>query len=253
MDDVQSADTIYSTDDLDCLDRDKVPQHIAIVMDGNRRWAKKRGLPAWAGHWKGEEALAHIVRAASELGIKVLTVYAFSFENWLRSKEEVEAIMHLFKTYLEKERENMIAEGVKLSSIGDLSAMPEPVREALKISKDATAQGNKIELVLAMNYGGRDDIRRAFVAMMDDCEKGQIAKHQVSEALISRYLDTAKWPDPDLFIRSGGEKRQSNFLLWQLSYSEFYHCDTLWPDFDEQELLKAVLEYQRRERRFGGT
>ncbi len=255
IDDMRVAQqlSIYSADDLDCLDSGNIPYHVAICMDGNRRWAKKRGLPPWAGHWKGEEALAQIVRAASELGIKILTVYAFSFENWNRSKEEVDAIMQLFKTYLEKERDSMIAEGVRLSSIGDLSVMPREVNEALRLSQEATAAGNKIELVLAMNYGGRDDIRRAILSMMNDCEQGKITKHQISEKLIARYLDTARWPDPDLFIRSGGEKRQSNFLLWQLSYSEFYHCDTLWPDFDAYELLKAILEYQRRDRRFGGT
>jgi undecaprenyl diphosphate synthase len=204
------------------------------------------------GHWKGAETLTKIVRAASELGIKVLTVYSFSTENWGRAKEEVDALMHLFKVYLEKQREPMIREGVKLEVIGDLQRMPASVLKEINLSRASTAIGKKIDLVLAINYGGRDDIRRAFVAMIEDFEKGKLAKEQISEQMISQYLDTARWPDPDLLIRTSGERRQSNFLLWQLSYTEFYHTDILWPDFDEHELLHAVREVQQRQRRIGG-
>ena len=243
---------IYSPGDLAYIGSEKIPYHVAIIMDGNRRWAKRQGLPALVGHWKGADTLTHIVRAASELGIKVLTVYAFSKENWLRSQEETDALMDVYKTYLESQRAPMLAEGVRLRSIGDLNALPPDVLEALHQSQSLTAQCKTIDLVIALNYGGRDDIRRAFIHMMDDCEKGKLLKQNVTEALIATYLDTADCPDPDLIIRTGGEKRQSNFLLWQSSYAEFYHTAVMWPDFNERELLNAICEFQKRERRFGG-
>lgn len=249
---VIGQETVYTSDDFALLDLSKIPRHIAIIMDGNRRWAKRQGLPAVMGHWKGAETLMKIVRSASELGIKALTVYSFSTENWNRDKEEIDALMHVFKVYLEKEREPMTNEGVRLQAIGDLKGLPSFVLRELELSKSATAHCNKIDLVLAINYGGRDDIRRAFLSMMEDCEKGNLTKDQVSEKMISQYLDTAKWPDPELLIRTSGEKRQSNFLLWQLCYSEFYHTDVLWPEFDEHDLLQAVREHQLRQRRLGG-
>ncbi|MBS0603705.1 MAG: di-trans,poly-cis-decaprenylcistransferase [Verrucomicrobia bacterium] len=248
----EEKEILYTPDDLALLDPSKIPSHVAIIMDGNRRWAKRQGLPTMMGHWKGAETLTKIVRAASELGIKTLTVYSFSTENWGRAKEEVDALMHLFKVYLEKQREPMLREGVRLDAIGDLKRLPPFVLHELERSRSYTAQGKKIDLVLAMNYGGRDDIRRAFVAMMGDFEKGKLSRDQVSEQLISQYLDTAKWPDPELLIRTSGERRQSNFLLWQLCYSEFYHTDVLWPDFDQHDLLQAVREHQLRQRRLGG-
>lgn len=247
-----ASDNIYSPEEIACLIPEKIPRHISIIMDGNRRWATQQGLLPIMGHWKGADTLTRIVRAASELGIKILTVYAFSKENWQRPKEEVDALMHIYKTYLDSEREPMVREGVRLSTIGDLSALPESVIEALEISQSVTADCRTIDLVMAFNYGGRDDIRRAFISIMEDCEKGKLSKHQITEDMIASYLDTAHYPDPDILIRTSGEKRQSNFLLWQLSYSEFYHTDVLWPDFDERELLKAVCEYQKRNRRFGG-
>lgn len=243
---------IYSKEELSCLDPEKIPCHIAIIMDGNRRWAKNQGLPPVMGHWKGADTLMRIVRAAAEMGIKILTVYAFSKENWQRSKEEIDVLMHIYKTYLESQQETMLREGVRLTTIGDISAFPDFLTEVLKNSKAITADCKTIDLVMALNYGGRDDIRRAFLAMIEDYEKGILSKHQVTEGLIAKYLDTAAYPDPEILIRTSGEKRQSNFLLWQLSYSEFYHTDILWPDFDERELLKAVCDYQKRDRRFGG-
>ncbi len=249
---VSKNETIYTPDDFSLLDLSRIPRHVAIIMDGNRRWAKRQGLPAVIGHWKGAETLMKIVRSASELGIKALTVYSFSTENWNRDKEEIDALMHLFRIYLEKERQSMASEGVRLEAIGDLSRLPPFVLRELELSKSATAHGKKIDLVLAINYGGRDDIRRAFLSMLEDCEKGKLTKDQVSEKLICQYLDTAQWPDPDLLIRTSGEKRQSNFLLWQLCYSEFYHTDVLWPEFDEQDLLQAVRDHQLRQRRLGG-
>ena len=243
--------TIYSPSDLAFLDTEKIPSHIAIIMDGNRRWAKRQGLPAIAGHWKGAETLFKIVRAASELGIKTLTVYSFSTENWNRSKEEVDALMHLFRVYLVRERRSMVREGVRLKTIGDLQRLPASVLKEMELSKAYTAHCKKIDLVLAINYGGRDDIRRAFVAMMEDVEKGKLTKEDVSEELISKYLDTSEWPNPEILIRPGGEHRQSNFMLWELCYSEFYMTDVLWPDFDEKILLQAVLDVQKRQRRLG--
>jgi undecaprenyl diphosphate synthase len=248
----EEKQTIYSSEDLSFLDLAKIPRHVAIIMDGNRRWAKRQGLPVMMGHWKGADTLTKIVRAASELGIKTLTVFSFSTENWNRRKDEVDALMHLFKMYLIKQRAPMIKEGVRLQAIGDLNRVPLPVIKELELSKAETAHCKKIDLVVAINYGGRDDIRRAFLAMMTDVEAGRIAKGQISETLISEYLDTAQWPDPELLIRTSGEKRQSNFLLWQLSYSEFYHTDVLWPDFDERQLLQAICDVQSRQRRLGG-
>lgn len=247
----QEKETLYISDESALLDLTKVPSHVAIIMDGNRRWAKRQGLPGVMGHWKGAETLFKIVRAASDLGIKTLTVFSFSTENWRRSKDEVDALMHLFKVYLKKERQAMVDEGVRLGTIGDLSGLPSFVLKELELSKSCTQHCSKIDLVLAINYGGRDDIRRAFVAMMEDCEKGRLSKTEVSEKLISAYLDTAKWPDPELLIRTSGERRQSNFLLWQLCYSEFYHTDILWPDFNEHDLLQAVRQHQLRQRRLG--
>lgn len=242
---------IYSPEDLRQIDLDKVPHHVAIIMDGNRRWARQHGLPVVAGHWKGAEALHHIVRAASALGIKVLTVYAFSTENWGREPDEVYGLMELLKYYFTSKCESMKAEGVRLQTIGDVQKMPDDVKKALAETKQATALGQAIDLVLALNYGGRDDLRRAFLSMMCDCEQGKLSKEEISETVIARYLDTASWPDPEILIRAGGEKRQSNFLLWQLSYSEFYHTETLWPDFDARVLLEVIREYQKRNRRLG--
>jgi undecaprenyl diphosphate synthase len=238
---------------LDCpainhsSDLSRLPRHIAIIMDGNRRWAAQRGLPPFVGHWKGAEALTRIVSAAAKIGIKILTVYAFSTENWNRPPEEVRALMDLFKNSLLKQRDLMIEKGVKLDTIGDLSRLPQEVQELLEETKKMTSQCTHIELVLALGYGGRDDIRRAAIAITKDCIEQKLSKESLSEEMFSTYLDTAKWQDPDLLIRTSGQMRLSNFLLWQISYSEVYITDILWPDFDENELLKAIADYQRRE------
>lgn len=233
------------------LDMDRIPKHIAIIMDGNRRWAKNQGLPSMVGHWHGAEALSKIVETAAAMGVKVLTVYAFSTENWKRSPEEVDSIMKLFRMYLIGQKERMIREGVRLGTIGDTRRFPENVKETLDEVKKATAGGDKIDLVLAVNYGARDDIRRALVSIVEDCGLGRLQKEDITEALISRYLDTAPWGDPELLIRTSGENRLSNFLLWQISYAEVYITDVLWPDFNELELMKAVATYQKRVRREG--
>lgn len=230
-----------------------VPRHIAITMDGNRRWAKQRGLSAVHGHWKGAEIITEIVRFSSNLGVKVLTLYSFSTENWTRSKEEVDELMKLISFYLQENTPFMLKESVQLVTIGDLSKLPGFVQEILETTKRLTAGGNKIKLVLALNYGSRDEIKRAFLRITEGLEQGLIEKKDISEALISKYLDTADLGDPDLFIRTSGEQRLSNFLLWQLSYTEVYIAKMLWPDFTKEDLLDAVSEFQKRSRRLGGT
>jgi len=233
------------------LDPQRIPNHIAIIMDGNRRWAKRKGVPAMVGHWNGAEALSRIVENAASLGVKVLTVFAFSTENWKRPDEEVDSLMRLFQMYLSGNKDRMVREGVRLATIGDLRRLSADVKQTLADVKKVTAGGDRIDLVLAINYGARDNIRRATASIVEDCISGRINKEDISEALISRYLDTAPWKDPQLLIRTSGEQRVSNFLLWEISYAEVYITETLWPAFNEQELIKAIAEYQKRERRVG--
>ena len=228
-----------------------IPRHVAIIMDGNRRWAKKRFLPVSEGHRKGAETLSKVIKIASDTGVRVLTVYAFSTENWSRPKLEVAILLDLLKFYLLRERNNMIKNGIKLESIGDLTPFPSDLKLVLEETKQATASGSRIQLVLALNYGGRDDLKRAMIGIIKDMELGLLSKSDLSEALISSRLGTAPFGDPDLLIRSSGEKRMSNFLLWQISYSELFLTDVLWPDFSEGDFAKAVFEYQKRDRRLG--
>jgi undecaprenyl diphosphate synthase len=191
------------------------------------------------------------VRAASGYGIKVLTVYAFSTENWKRSAVEVKALMRLFKSYLIRQRDSMIEEGVRLNTIGDISKFPKDVNRVFEETVEATKGGTKLDLVIALNYGARDELKRALGAMIEDCLAKKISKEELSEELISSYLDTARWKDPDLLIRTSGESRISNFLLWQISYAEVVVTDVPWPDFTEKDLLAAIHEYQKRELRLG--
>lgn len=247
------AKLIYSPEDLALLDQKKIPQHIAIMMDGNRRWAKQRGLPLMMGHWEGAETLTDIIRAASELGVKTLTVYSFSTENWRRPDEEIEALMNIFELYLIRKKEVMVKEGVKLGSIGDLSMIPQRVQDAFYNTQKATENSDKINLILALNYGGRDELRRAMIKAFQKMKKDRLSLESLTEEMISSCLDTNPWGDPDLVIRTSGELRVSNFLLWQISYSEFFITDVLWPDFSSKTLLEAVLAYQGRYRRLGGA
>lgn len=242
---------IFSSEELSSFDSSRIPKHAAIVMDGNRRWAKKRGLPITMGHWKGAEALKKIIRAADEIGIEILTVFGFSTENWNRSQIEINALMRILRTYLYSQKKTLIEEGVRLSVIGDISKFPCFVQEALLETISATKDGNQFDLILALNYGGRNDIYRAMKAIIEDCCSKKISREQLSEQLIAQYLDTAPWGDPDLIIRTGGENRLSNFLLWQISYSEVMIVDALWPDFNEKDFFQVILEYQKRERRWG--
>ena len=228
-----------------------VPRHVAIIMDGNRRWAKKRFLPIGEGHRRGAEALTKIIDVASKMGVKVLTVYAFSTENWNRPHFEVTILLDLLRIYLNRECKNMIENGIRLESIGDLTPFPDDLKKTLADTKARTSHGNKIQLVLALNYGGRDDLKRAMVGIAGDFRAGKFQEEDITEALISSRLDTAPFGDPDLIIRSSGEKRMSNFLLWQISYSEVFLTDVLWPDFGEEDFAQAVSEYQKRDRRLG--
>lgn len=234
------------------LDPENVPHHVAIVMDGNRRWARRNFLPAVAGHWKGAETLSNIVRSASNMGIQVLTVYALSTENWNRGLEEVSALMKIYSTYLKRERGNMVREGVRLDVIGDLTRFPQELQDLLYETKQATRHGENIDLVLALNYGARDELRRATLAIATDFAIGKLSKEDFSEQTISSYLDTSKWRDPDLLIRTSGEARLSNFMLWQISYAEIFITKTLWPDFTEKDLFESIMDFQKRHRRLGG-
>lgn len=241
---------IYSKEDLKGLK--KIPKHVAIMMDGNRRWAKKHAKFKLAeGHVAGAGVLQDIVRSAEELGIKVLTVWAFSTDNWKRSRLEVKTLIHLLDRYLKENRKRMIETGVKFNVIGDLSRFPKYLQEEVKSTKEQTKKGKNLELIVALNYGGRDDIKRGIQKIVHDCLDKKIEANDISEKMIGKYLDTAKWGDPDLVIRTSNEMRLSNFLLWQVAYSELYVTPTLWPDFKPKDLLEAVKDFQKREIRKG--
>lgn len=242
---------LFSSAELSRIDLFRVPQHIAIIPDGNRRWAEQRMAMPQEGHKCGADSLLPIVRGAKELGIKVLTFYTFSTENWLRAAEEVEALMLLLENYLTEQREPMRSEGVRLHTIGAIDELPASVREALELTRQVTAGGTNIDVVLALNYGGRNELCRAVRRLSADCVAGRCSYDQIDEKLVASYLDTAGRCDPDLLIRTSGEHRLSNFLLWQISYAEIIFSDVLWPDFTPLHLLEAVEHYQKRQRRGG--
>ncbi len=227
------------------LDYSALPEHIAIIMDGNRRWAKKKGLPAIMGHKKGVESVKTIVRAADNLGIKVLTLYAFSTENWNRSKMEVRALMFLLKSVLNKYTDELYEKGIKLVVSGNVADMPNRLNKEIFSAIDRLKGGKNLTLNIAINYGGRQEIINA----VNKAIEAKVKK--VTLDSFEQFLYTASLPDPDLLIRTSGEMRISNFLLWQTAYSEFYITDVFWPDFGEKDCVKAIMEYQKRERRFG--
>jgi undecaprenyl diphosphate synthase len=239
------------------LDPKRMPRHVAIIMDGNGRWAKQRNLPRIMGHKAGTESVKNIVRTARELNLEVLTLYAFSTENWKRPSFEVQSIMALLKTYLKSELKSMLENDISLRCIGEIEKMPADVQEILTeaIHETAIKTGDKPGLVLnlALSYGSRSEIVRAARIMAEKCVKGQFDPEDISEQLFASHLYTVGLPDPDLLIRSGGEARLSNFLLWQLSYAELYITETMWPDFKGDNLIEAIRYYQNRERRFGQT
>ncbi len=229
------------------------PQHIAIIMDGNGRWAKKRGLPRTAGHAAGAESFRKIANYCRTLGVKYLTVYAFSTENWKRSEDEVDALMQLFRYYAKRLLKIANENNVRVKFIGDISRFAPDIIEGIRSLEETSAKNTGLTFCIAVNYGSRDEIRRGMTRMMEDCREGKILPSEVTEETISSYLDTADMPDPDLLIRTSGEERLSNFLLWQLAYSEFYFADVLWPDFNKDELVKAIEAYNGRDRRFGNA
>ncbi|NWF93174.1 MAG: isoprenyl transferase [Syntrophaceae bacterium] len=235
------------------IDREKLPHHIAIIMDGNGRWAKKKNLSRISGHIKGVDAVREVVTACRELGIKVLTLYAFSVENWRRPKEEVTALMALLKEYLVKETEEMIRNNIRLSAIGRLEDLPLDVQNTLRETMKKTGHCDGMILNLALSYGGRSEILHAVQEILSDYQNGRVRPEEINVQRFSQYLWTHGIPDPDLLIRTSGEFRISNFLLWQIAYTELYVTETHWPDFDRKELLKAIADYQSRERRFGLT
>lgn len=236
---------------MEWLDPTKLPQHVAVIMDGNGRWAKKRGLNRIRGHEKGADAVRGIVRTSREIGIPWLTLYAFSEENWKRSKVEIAALMNLLKRFLRSERREMNEKGIRLNSIGRLEKLPKDTRDALLGVMEETASNQDMVLTLALSYGGRQEIRDAMVNLASRVEKGDLRAADISEEMISNALYTAQMPDPDLLIRTSGESRVSNFLLWQIEYTEIYITSTLWPDFGKREYVAAIRDYQQRERRFG--
>ena len=239
------------------LDPERIPRHVAIIMDGNGRWAKRQNQPRLMGHRAGTKSVKNIVRAARELNLEVLTLYAFSTENWKRPSIEVKGLMTLLKTYLTSELQNMLDNNISLRCIGEIAMFPKDVQKVLNeiIQSTARASEDKPGLILnlALSYGGRNEIVRAARLMAEKCVSGQYNPDDFSEELFAAHLYTAGQPDPDLLIRTGGESRLSNFLLWQLSYAELYITETMWPDFDKECFLSAIKEYQSRERRFGRT
>ncbi len=230
----------------------EIPKHIAIIMDGNGRWAKKRLLPRVLGHRRGAEALDRLLKDADGMGIEHITVYAFSTENWKRAEEEVTGLMNLMREYIQDYIDDNDTSRLKIDSIGDLSVLDEDIQLNIKKLKEISKDKPGINLHIAINYGGRDEIKRAFAAMAQKVKAGELSPEDISEDLISSYLDSDGVPDPELIIRTSGEYRLSNFLPWQSAYSEFWFTDKLWPDFTIDDLKDAIAAYQNRDRRFGG-
>ncbi len=228
-------------------------EHVAIIMDGNGRWATQKGWPRLVGHRKGAERVKEIVNAAPELGIKYLTIYAFSTENWKRTTEEVLGLMAIFSRYIEREADRMAAESVRMRFIGDRSMLNPRLKRLQTSIEQRTASYDRLNLTVGINYGGRDEITRAVRDIARAVAAGQVSPDQITDALISQHLDTADLPDPDLVIRTSGETRTSNFLPWQAAYAEYEFTDVLWPDFTAQHLAEIVGDFGKRERRFGGV
>lgn len=238
---------------IDQINRDKVPQHIAIIMDGNGRWAKKQGMPRTYGHQHGIAPVREITEAAANIGVKYLTLYTFSTENWNRPVEEVQALMELLVRAIENEKEDLIAKNIRLSTIGDMTMLNQVSRDKLKETMDATSANTGVVLTLALSYSSRDEIVKATQSLCREVKEGRINIDDINESMFSSHLMTKGMPDPELMIRTGGEQRISNYLLWQLSYAELYFTEEFWPDFNTKSLYKAIADYQNRERRFGKT
>ena len=241
-----------TVDVVENIDIDNIPEHIAIIMDGNGRWAKKKGLPRTLGHKAGVETIRNIVKECSRLKVKYLTLYAFSTENWKRPVDEVNALMKLLVEYLKSEFEELNKNDVVINYIGNIDGLPEICKNELILAHEKTKNNKGVVLNLALNYGGRDEIIRAIKAIANDYKDEKIDINNIDDSLVNNYLYTAGMPDPDIIIRPSGEQRLSNFLLWQCAYSEFWYSDINWPDFKEKDLQRAIYDYQNRDRRFGG-
>lgn len=229
-----------------------IPQHVAIIMDGNGRWAKKRGLPRTAGHYQGAKVVEQILEDADHMGIRYLTVYAFSTENWSRPQAEVKTLMNLLRTYMKTSLAKCAKNNVRIRVIGDKTRLDADLQEAIRNLEQDTRNNTGIGFQIAINYGGRDELRRAAAQIAQQVQEGVLRPEEITEKTISDHLDTAGIPDPDLLIRTSGEERISNFLIWQCAYTEYYFTDVTWPDFNKEELEKAVDAYRHRERRMGG-
>ena len=238
---------------MSAINKDKIPQHVAIIMDGNGRWAKQQGEDRIFGHHEGVNSVREIVEAAAEVGVKYLTLYAFSTENWNRPKEEVDALMELLVATISMETPQLHKNGVKLEAIGNLKSLPESCYNELQESINTTKNNKGLTLVLALSYSSKWEITNGVKEIAEQVAAGKLKASEITEEIISAHLCTTKYPDPELMIRTSGEHRISNFLLWQLAYAEFYFTDKLWPDFRKQDFFEAINAYQARERRFGKT
>jgi len=238
---------------MEQVNPEKLPRHVAIIMDGNGRWAKKKGLSRIIGHQNGVKSVREVVKTTRELGIEWLTLYAFSEENWKRSKYEIKALMDLLKRYLNSELKEMLENGIRLSCIGQIDKLPLDVQKTLWQTIEKTAHNKEMTLTLALSYGGRQEIIWAIKNMLKDVERGLLNVKQITGERFANYLFTANTPDPDFLIRTSGEYRISNFLLWQIAYTEIFITPALWPDFGKERYLEALIDYQKRERRFGST
>ena len=230
-----------------------MPRHVAIILDGTGRWAKAKGMPRNYGHAQGSKNVERICEEAYRMGIKYLTVYAFSTENWNRPKDEVNALMKLLRNYMKTCLKTAEKNDMKIRVIGDITRLDEDIRSRIQELEEATKNNGGLNFQIAINYGSRDEIKRAVRRIAQDCRDGKIQAEEIDEELIERYLDTHDIPDPDLLIRTSGEQRLSNYLLWQLAYTEFYFTDVPWPDFTKEELIRAVEQYNSRDRRYGGV
>ena len=235
------------------LDKNRIPKHVAVIMDGNGRWAQQKGEMRIFGHTNGVNSVREALTAAGEIGVEYLTLYAFSTENWNRPKEEIAALMDLLVQSIYNEVDELNKKGVRLRTIGDVDILPSSCQTALKDAIERTKNNNRVTLILALSYSSRWEISKAVQKMANQVIKGKLNPDAINEELISSYLSTADYPDPELLIRTSGENRVSNFLMWQMAYTELYFTDTLWPDFKKEHFYKAIQDYQSRERRFGKT
>ena len=238
---------------LQSINQSSIPQHVAIIMDGNGRWAKQQGENRIFGHHEGVNSVREIVEACGEIGVKFLTLYAFSTENWNRPKEEVDGLMELLVGTISMETKNLNDKGVRLEAIGDLKSLPEICQHQLQESINITSKNNKVTLILALSYSSKWEITNSVKEIAKEIATGALLPSEITAELIDSHLNTRLWPNPELMIRTSGERRISNFLLWQLAYAEFYFTDVLWPEFRKDDFFKAIISYQNRERRFGKT